>query len=547
MNWDSSMPAAQAAYTLARAWHSKGTLAAAIAGYRAALALDPGHLEAAILLGALMQSQLRLDEALEIYRGALDHHPNDARLHKQFANVMLTQEGPDAVFRHYGLVRKDARHFSPRPAEILCCTVVKNDFPRLPYFLEHYRQKGIGTFLAVDKGSTDGSLEYLLNQPDVYVWQSDLSFNGANFGAVWFEPVLRTHGQNHRCLMVDIKESLDDPAQSVKPEDRLFPKVVFPKIDQVSAEERPLWSVMLTVYRRTRFLEQALRSVLAQAPGRDEMQIELVSDGPDDERQTEIEAMVRSITGDRIGFYRHPVRAGQPEIFNICVRRARGVWVHILHDDDWVAPGFYQALYEGTVRAPEIGAAFCRHTHVDEEGRSVSRSVLERETPGIIECWLDRIGCSCRLQTPSIVVRREAYERLGGYCPQARSALDWEMWQRIAVHYPVWYEPRPLAFFRRSAQSEGSRVKASGEQIAHTRAVIEIARSYLPAAKVEALSRRAGEHYALFAFELARQQLEAGNPAGAIANLREGIRCSRSDDVVHKLVSWLSPAAPPKA
>jgi hypothetical protein len=166
-----------------------------------------------------------------------------------------------------------------------------------------------------------------------------------------------------------------DPAHSVKLEDsrqlvRLGvmradespgpgAAVAFPKIDPAcAAKTSPLWSVMLTVYRRTGYLEQALRGVLVQAPGREEMQIEVVSDGGDDAIQMEIEAKVRSIAGDRVEVHRHPIRAGHPEIFNVCIRRARGLWIHILHDDDWVAPGFYEALQKGIVQAPEIGAAF---------------------------------------------------------------------------------------------------------------------------------------------------------------------------------------------
>lgn len=722
---------AQHRYMLARAWHNKGTIDVAIRGYREALAIDPGHLDAAVLLGALMQTQQRLVEAAAIYRNALEHYPSDARLHKQFVNVLFLLEGPEAAFRYYGLVRKDSRYLSLRPTEILCCTVLRNELPRLPYFLEYYRNKGIRAFVAVDNGSSDGSLEYLLKQPDVYVWQSEFSFNRANFGAGWFEPILRMHGRNQWCLIVDADEllyyqdcesrtivdlcraidlkgkrafeaihvdmysdaairdthyapgqrfeevcpyfdrqffhrydqkagpfrnqtiywggvrqrvfgeagyhlskvplikydedcvlaggqhwtnlpsseiavesgcllhfkyfssfcgyvseevkrkehadgadlyheyerglreqpslSFYDPAQSIKLEDsqqlvrlgvmraddsadRTFGPV-FPCIGAVSDQQkRPFWSVILSVYRRTHYLEQALRSVLAQAPGPDEMQIEVVSDGGDDAIQKEIEAMVRSIAGDRVVIYLHPIRAGHPEIFNICVRRARGHWVHILHDDDWIAPGFYEAIRCGIHRAPEIGAAFCRHTNVDEHGRPFQLSFLERETPGLIEGWLDRIAVSCRLQTPSVVVRREAYERLGGYCPQARSAFDWEMWQRISVHFPIWYEPRLLAFFRHYGESESGRLRANGELIADTRTVIEIARSYLPPEKADALSRNAGEGYALWALELARRQLEAGNLAGALANIREGILCSRSDEVKYKLFSLLSVA-----
>ncbi len=203
--------AAQKRYMLARAWHSKGTMPAAIAGYREALAIDPSHLESAVLLGASLQAQLRLDEALAVYRQALEHNPNEARLHKQFVNVMLTQDGPDAVFRHYGLARKDSKYLNLHPGEIVCCTVLRNELPRLPYFLEYYRKKGVGAFLAVDNGSSDGSLEFLLRQPDVYVWESNFSFNRANFGAGWFEPILRMHAQGHWCVIVDADELLYYP------------------------------------------------------------------------------------------------------------------------------------------------------------------------------------------------------------------------------------------------------------------------------------------------------------------------------------------------
>ena len=91
---------------------------------------------------------------------------------------------------------------------------------------------------------------------------------------------------------------------------------------------------MLTVYRRTAYLELALRSVLSQAPGPNEMQSDVVSDSADDSVQSEIEAIVRGSAGDRVSCYRSPCQAGHPEIFNLALRRARGYWVHLLHDDD---------------------------------------------------------------------------------------------------------------------------------------------------------------------------------------------------------------------
>ncbi len=75
-------PAADAA-----AWFERGEgleasdLAAAEAAYRTALALDPGHADASLNLGALLWESKRLDEAVALYDRALRHHPDEALLH----------------------------------------------------------------------------------------------------------------------------------------------------------------------------------------------------------------------------------------------------------------------------------------------------------------------------------------------------------------------------------------------------------------------------------------------------------------------------------
>jgi hypothetical protein len=354
--------------------------------------------------------------------------------------------------------------------------------------------------------------------------------------------------------------SFYDPSVSVKLEDSkqlvhlgvmrqdpaadALPEIEFPKIEPVAPDvRRPTWSVMLTVYRRTEFLPHALRSVLTQAQGPDDMQIEIVSDGPPGPVHDALEAQVRVIAGDRVQFYRHPTNAGHPEIFNVCLRRAKGYWIHILHDDDWVDPGFYAALAEGMQQAPEVGAAFSRHQNASRE--KTTDSAMERESPGVLEGWIDRIASICRLQTASIVVRREVYEKLGGYCPQARSAFDWEMWQRIALNYPVWFEPRILAHFRESESSETARLIASGGQIADARAAMKVAQTYLPRDRADRLGRIAAEHHALRAIDLAQKRLNANDASGALENIREGVLCSQSDEVTHKLLEWLTqPMAP---
>src|SRR5215211_1793383 len=96
--------------------------------------------------------------------------------------------------------------------------------------------------------------------------------------------------------------------------------------------ERPLWSVMIPTYECAGYLRQTLRSVLAQDPGPEVMQIEVVDDASTDDPA----AVVAELGGGRVDFFRQPRNVGHVENFNTCLRRAQGRLVHLLHGDDAV-------------------------------------------------------------------------------------------------------------------------------------------------------------------------------------------------------------------
>lgn len=56
-----------------------------------------------------------------------------------------------------------------RRAGTFCYSIVLNEAWLLPHFLEHYRKLGVSYFVFYDDGSTDGTLELLLSQPDCAV------------------------------------------------------------------------------------------------------------------------------------------------------------------------------------------------------------------------------------------------------------------------------------------------------------------------------------------------------------------------------------------
>lgn len=710
-------------FSIAELWRKKGKLDRSIAGYEKILATQPLHKATLSALSTVFQQRGEWEKAIALYHRTIEKNPTDAALHKIHIDLEIEHNGIESAFKHYELLRKDTREIKISATDVLCCVAAKNEFLRLPYFLEYYRKLGVNHFFVVDNGSTDKTEDYLLEQPDVYLWQSKKPFDQVNFGSAWFELLLRRYGPNHWWLLVDVDElfyypgcaqktvvqlvselearnykaysvtlldmysdkairdtayirgqnflevcsyfdrtfyhrrcekqalyqnqttyiggvrervfgrtenhiltkvpllkysedcvlaggqywcsypiqeiaretgcllhfkylrgwlnrtqqeeadqrhdtaaaqscqdvqaimrnpslSFYDDRYSVRfdgaeqllqlgimqlEENDLSLTIDFPEILPVEDDQpRPFWSVMITCHRPT-YLEQALNSVLIQAPDPEEMQIEIVVDGVAASTQAEIVAIAQQVAGQRATVYISPEKIGQPFIFNLAIQRARGQWIHILHDDDWVEPGFYQTLREGIETAPEIGAAFCRHRGIANH-QQCWVSILELQSSGVLENWLEKIAVFNRLQFSAKVVKRQVYEAIGGFCPQANTIADWEMWKRIATYYSVWFEPQILMNYREHPDSVTSSLLVSGEQVADIRKTIDISRRYLPRLKVIDLSQTALKNTASYAIDLAREQLQSQNSDGVIANLKEALKCSQSEQIQQAVV-----------
>ncbi|MEM9214619.1 MAG: glycosyltransferase [Cyanobacteria bacterium P01_F01_bin.150] len=318
---------------------------------------------------------------------------------------------------------------------------------------------------------------------------------------------------------------------------------IFPKIDSVfinDESDRPFLSVMIPTFNPVEDLfRKTLHSLLAQQSSIDfnHLQIEVVDDAS---TEIDVESIVYEVGHGKIHFFQQPQNIGLIDNWNYCLKIARGKWIHLLHQDDIILAGFYGHLKTGIERASDIGAAFCRHFHIDRQDNQIHVSTCERANAGVLENWLERIAVSQRIQFASILVKREVYENIGGFCQAARSAADWEMWQRIATYYPVWYEPEPLACFRKHNDSESSRLIATAENVSDARCAISVAQSYLPAHLSHKVQQVAVENLAFCGLNLADSMWKANNFTGSLAHLKQALACSNSQEVNNAVLSLLT-------
>jgi len=271
------------------------------------------------------------------------------------------------------------------------------------------------------------------------------------------------------------------------------PPVVEKVADGVS---RPLWSVMIPVYNCSKYLVRTLHSVLVQDPGRQHMQIEVVDDCSTD---GDVESIVHTLAEGRVEYYRHPRNVGSLKNFYSCLQRSRGYVIHLLHGDDCVKKGFYKKIEQIYHDFPSAGAAYSRYDYIDDVGHVMYCQGKEMDTDGILENWLERLCERQRIQYVAMTVKREVYEKLGGFYG-TEYGEDWEMWVRIAAHYPVAYTPEILAQYRRHANSISGKSFTTAKNMEDLLWVMDKINNYLPGGKrqmVRQASRRFYAHYAV--------------------------------------------------
>jgi glycosyltransferase involved in cell wall biosynthesis len=90
---------------------------------------------------------------------------------------------------------------------VLLVSVVRDERGTLPQFLDHYRRLGVGRFVVVDNGSTDGSAAFLAAQPDVDLYADAGSFRWP-WKQAWINRIIARYGYDRWYLYVDADEYL---------------------------------------------------------------------------------------------------------------------------------------------------------------------------------------------------------------------------------------------------------------------------------------------------------------------------------------------------
>lgn len=187
-------------------------------------------------------------------------------------------------------------------------------------------------------------------------------------------------------------------------------------------------TIAITVFNRRKYLKEAISSALNQtAPVR----VIVVEDcGPDPGLRT----FVQQEFGSRVTYIRNPRRRGLFGNWNACLDYCETPWISILHDDDFLAPGFIEALLDLNRQAPDCGLYFGQTRLVNEQGEPFADARPPMTLP-----WR-RVELADTLITtpfpfPGHLFRVADARALGGFRESSQFCGDWEMWSNLIARH----------------------------------------------------------------------------------------------------------------
>ncbi|HQU91579.1 MAG TPA: glycosyltransferase family A protein [Pyrinomonadaceae bacterium] len=200
-------------------------------------------------------------------------------------------------------------------------------------------------------------------------------------------------------------------------------------------------SVVIPTYNYGRFIGEAVESVLAQTllP----VEVIVVDDGSTDETE--------GVVGS---FAERGVRYVRQENAGVCAARNRGVaessgeLIAFLDADDIWEPTKLERQVAKFVEDPEVGLVHCGMREFDSQTSETITLHLDGGEDGVAENLLLWDGPVVVGPGGTIVVRRKAFEDVGGFDPRMKVGEDWDFCYRVARKYKVGFVAEPLVNYR---------------------------------------------------------------------------------------------------
>ena len=216
---------------------------------------------------------------------------------------------------------------------------------------------------------------------------------------------------------------------------------------------KPLVSICIPAYNSADYLGDAIESVIAQSFK--DFELIIVDNNSSDKTAL----IISKYSDPRISYVKNDQTLSMAENWNKCISLASGKYVGLLHADDSYLPDFIETELKIFKSDPKIGIVYSSINFID--GKGAITSVYLSDNNGFIKDGAEQFKrhiLGNYIYCPSIIVKKECYEKVGVFSKELSYLLDWDMWLKIELaHFKVAYTPRILANYRMHGKNVSSK------------------------------------------------------------------------------------------
>ncbi|MFH0771923.1 MAG: glycosyltransferase [Candidatus Omnitrophota bacterium] len=218
----------------------------------------------------------------------------------------------------------------------------------------------------------------------------------------------------------------------------------------------PKISIQICCYNSEKYLEESIKSVLAQSFK--DWELVIINDGSTDAT----EAIVKRYADMNLPIvYFYQRNKGFASARNKALELSRGNWIAILDHDDLWYPEKLEIQNKSLEAYPEAKLHFSNSEWFVEKGEVIRNTIeANKFKTGIInEAYKKLLAEGCFIDSETALIERRALIEAGGFNERYAYIVDYDIFLRLAKRHSFYYEDKVLARWRMHSSQATSRMQ----------------------------------------------------------------------------------------